>query len=136
MEMSGKLHAPAVFPQGKSPWHPLDRTLGEPRAVLDAVEKRKIYCPDLESEHGPSACRSLLYRLSYSYEQDPNEMIIRTAPQVTIAVAPTLAVCTDRCIRAKEREVRRESRRMEKSNEELRNLFNFLNLITSVSEGG
>jgi hypothetical protein len=25
---SGQIHAPAPYPQGKSPWHSLDRTLG------------------------------------------------------------------------------------------------------------
>jgi hypothetical protein len=42
MEVSGQLHALAALPQGKSPWYPLDRRLGGPRTVLDAVVKRKI----------------------------------------------------------------------------------------------
>jgi len=28
VEVSGKLHAPATLPQGKSPWYPFDRRLG------------------------------------------------------------------------------------------------------------
>jgi hypothetical protein len=32
-----------LYPQGKSPWYPLDRRLGGPRAVLDAVVKTKIF---------------------------------------------------------------------------------------------
>jgi hypothetical protein len=32
MEVSGQLHAPAVLPQGKSPWYPLDRMLGGPQS--------------------------------------------------------------------------------------------------------
>jgi hypothetical protein len=36
-----------LYPQGKSPWYPLDRKLGGPRAILDAVVKKKI----------PSSCR-------------------------------------------------------------------------------
>jgi hypothetical protein len=28
MEVSGQLEAPAVLPQGKSPWYPLDRRMG------------------------------------------------------------------------------------------------------------
>jgi len=28
MEVSGQLHAPAAFPQGKSHWYPLNRRLG------------------------------------------------------------------------------------------------------------
>jgi hypothetical protein len=38
-----------LYPQGKNPWYPLDRRLGGPRAVLDAVVKRKIPSPRLES---------------------------------------------------------------------------------------
>jgi hypothetical protein len=32
MEVSGLLHGPAALPQGKSPWHPLDRRLGGPQS--------------------------------------------------------------------------------------------------------
>jgi hypothetical protein len=28
MEVSGKLHAPASLPQGRSPWYPLNRRVG------------------------------------------------------------------------------------------------------------
>jgi hypothetical protein len=31
-----------LYPQGKSPWYPLDRRLGEPTAGLDNVEKKKF----------------------------------------------------------------------------------------------
>jgi len=27
MEVSGQLHAPVALPQGKSPWHPMNRTV-------------------------------------------------------------------------------------------------------------
>jgi len=30
-----------LYPQGKSPWYPLDRRLSGPRAILDTVVKRK-----------------------------------------------------------------------------------------------
>jgi hypothetical protein len=30
--VSGQLHAPAAYPQGKSPWYPLDRWLGGPQS--------------------------------------------------------------------------------------------------------
>jgi hypothetical protein len=49
MEVSGQLHAPAALPQGKSPWYPLDRRWVDPRAVVDAVVKRKIPSPRRES---------------------------------------------------------------------------------------
>jgi hypothetical protein len=32
MEVSGQLHAPAAYSQGKSPWYPLDRRLGGPQS--------------------------------------------------------------------------------------------------------
>jgi hypothetical protein len=32
MEVSGQLHAPAVYLQGNSPWYPLDRRLGRPQS--------------------------------------------------------------------------------------------------------
>jgi len=34
-----------LYPQGKSPWYPLDRRLAGPQADLDAVAKRKIPVP-------------------------------------------------------------------------------------------
>jgi hypothetical protein len=37
-----------LYSQGKNPWYPLDRRLGEPRAGLDAVVK-KIPSPCLDS---------------------------------------------------------------------------------------
>jgi hypothetical protein len=45
MEVSGQLHAPPIYPQGKSPWYPLDRRWEGSRAVLDVVVKRKIPNP-------------------------------------------------------------------------------------------
>jgi hypothetical protein len=44
MEVSGR----PLYHQGKSPWYPLDRRLGGPRAILDAAVKRKI--PSLRRE--------------------------------------------------------------------------------------
>jgi len=32
MEVSGQLHALPLYPQGKSPWYPLDRRLGGPQS--------------------------------------------------------------------------------------------------------
>jgi hypothetical protein len=46
MEVSGQIHAPAALPPGKEPW------IGgwvSPRAVMDAVVKRKIPSPRRES---------------------------------------------------------------------------------------
>jgi hypothetical protein len=50
MEVSGQLHAPAALPPGKEP--PGSHWIGgwvDPRAVLDAVVKRKIPSPGRES---------------------------------------------------------------------------------------
>jgi hypothetical protein len=38
-----------LYPQGKSPWYPLDRRLVGSRVILDAVVKRKIPSPHWES---------------------------------------------------------------------------------------
>jgi hypothetical protein len=51
MVVSGQLHAPAAYHQGKSPWYPLDRRLGGPQNRLDAVLKRKI--PSHRRESNP-----------------------------------------------------------------------------------
>jgi len=32
MEVNGQIHAAAALPQGKSPWHPLNRMLGRPQS--------------------------------------------------------------------------------------------------------
>jgi hypothetical protein len=50
MEGSGKLHAPAALPQGKSPWCPLDRRPGGPhsRPGRGGEEKNSQPLPGLE----------------------------------------------------------------------------------------
>jgi hypothetical protein len=66
MEVSGQLHASAALPLGQSPGtHWIGAWVG-PRAVLNAVVKRKIlHCR--ESSSGISACSPSLYRLSYPH---------------------------------------------------------------------
>jgi hypothetical protein len=58
---------PLKLPQGTSPWYPLDRKLGDPRAGLDDMEKLKfLTLSGLKLR--PLSCparRELLYRLSY-----------------------------------------------------------------------
>jgi hypothetical protein len=49
MEASGQLHAPAALSQGKRPKYSLIGGWVDPRAVLDAVVKRKIPIPRRES---------------------------------------------------------------------------------------
>jgi hypothetical protein len=51
MEMSGQLHTPAALPPGKG----IGGWLGF-RVSLDAVEKKKIFCPCRESNSGRPAC--------------------------------------------------------------------------------
>jgi hypothetical protein len=60
MEVSGQLHALAALPPGKKP-------LVGPRAILDAVMKRKIPSPCQESNQNPDhpAHSPVLYQLSY-----------------------------------------------------------------------
>jgi hypothetical protein len=51
MEMSGQLHAPAALPSGKEPLtHWIGDSVG-PKAILDAVVKRKI--PSTRQESNP-----------------------------------------------------------------------------------
>jgi hypothetical protein len=45
MEMKGQLDTPATLPLGKNAFYSLERRLGEARACLYAVVKRKISCP-------------------------------------------------------------------------------------------
>jgi hypothetical protein len=49
MEVSGQFHAPAALPPGKEPWYHWIRDWVGPRAVLDAVVKRRIPSPRRES---------------------------------------------------------------------------------------
>jgi hypothetical protein len=41
MEMSGEFHAPAVNPQEKSPWYPLDRRVGGPQILSGLGDEKK-----------------------------------------------------------------------------------------------
>jgi hypothetical protein len=49
MELSGQLHVPAVLPQGKSPWYPLDRRLGGPQSRSGRGGEEKNSQPRRES---------------------------------------------------------------------------------------
>jgi hypothetical protein len=46
MEVSSQLHAPAAYPQGKSPWHPLDRRLGGPKSRSGRDSNPRSYRPE------------------------------------------------------------------------------------------
>jgi hypothetical protein len=50
MDVSGQPHASAALPQGKSPWCPLDRRLGEPqsRSERGGEEKTSQSLPGFE----------------------------------------------------------------------------------------
>jgi hypothetical protein len=50
MEVSGKLHAPAALPQGRSPSYPLDRRLSGPqiRSEHGGEEKNSQPPPEIE----------------------------------------------------------------------------------------
>jgi hypothetical protein len=51
MEISGHLHTPAALPQGKRPWYPLDRRLGESqsRSGRGVEEKNSQPPPGIET---------------------------------------------------------------------------------------
>jgi len=51
--VSGQLHAPAAYPQGKSPWYPLDRRLGGPqsRSGRGGEEKNSQPLPGAQLKH-------------------------------------------------------------------------------------
>jgi hypothetical protein len=51
-----------LYPQGKSPCYPFDRRLGGPRAVLDALMKRKIPSPHRESNPRTPIVQSVAQR--------------------------------------------------------------------------
>jgi hypothetical protein len=42
MEVSGHLHARPLYPQGKSPWYPLDRRLGGPQSWSGRGDKKNF----------------------------------------------------------------------------------------------
>jgi hypothetical protein len=65
MEVSGQLHAPAALPPGKSPWYPLDRSLGGPQSRSGRGGFRKIPSTRWESNPDRPARSPALYRLSY-----------------------------------------------------------------------
>jgi hypothetical protein len=52
-------------PQGKSPWYPLDRRVGGPRAVLDTMEKRKMPSPHRESNPRTPIVQPVAQRYDY-----------------------------------------------------------------------
>jgi hypothetical protein len=46
MKVSGQLHAWPLYPQGKSPWYPLDRRLGWPQSRSGrGGEEKKFTAP-------------------------------------------------------------------------------------------
>jgi hypothetical protein len=61
MEVSGQLHVPAVLPPGKEPLVPIGGWVG-PRAVLDAVVKRKIPTSHRESNPRTPIAQSVAQR--------------------------------------------------------------------------
>jgi hypothetical protein len=67
MEGSGQHHAPSALPRGKSSQYPMDRGWIGPRAGLDAEEKRKIFCPCLDSNAVCPASNLSLYRSGQAY---------------------------------------------------------------------
>jgi hypothetical protein len=72
MEVSGQLHVPAALPQGKSPWYPLDRRLGEPqcRSERGGLEKNSQPAPGIEPQNPDRPARSAVicyYQTTWIY---------------------------------------------------------------------
>jgi hypothetical protein len=66
MEVNGQLHALPLYHQGKSPWYPLDRRLGEPQSRSGGGGEEKNSQPPLGIEpYNPDGLvlRPGLYRL-------------------------------------------------------------------------
>jgi hypothetical protein len=70
MEVSGQLHAPAALPPGKEPLvqHWTGGWMG-PRAVVDAVVKRKIPSPRRESNPRTPIVQPVAQRYTHSHLQ-------------------------------------------------------------------
>jgi hypothetical protein len=47
MEMNGQLYAQTALSQGKNPWYPLDRRLGDPQS-WSGEEKKSVTLPEFE----------------------------------------------------------------------------------------
>jgi hypothetical protein len=67
MEVSSQL-----YPQGKSPWYPLDRTLGEPQSRSWRGGEEKNSQPRRESNPDRPVRSPALYRLSYTNLKSQN----------------------------------------------------------------
>jgi hypothetical protein len=67
-----------LYPRGKSPWYPLERRLGGPRAGLDNLEKRKFFTlTGLELQPlGRPARNQSLYRVCYPGSRSNNHKIL------------------------------------------------------------
>jgi hypothetical protein len=70
MEVSGRLHSPAVLPQGKRLWYPLDRRLGGPqsRSGRGGEEKNSQPLPRLE----PPIIQPAAQRYTTELSRHPN----------------------------------------------------------------
>jgi hypothetical protein len=71
-----------LYPRGKSLVYPLDRRLGGPRAVLDAVVKRKIPSPRRESNPRTPIVQPVAQRYTKRFTLVPsyNELALNFSP--------------------------------------------------------
>jgi hypothetical protein len=60
--LSGQLHAPPLYPRGKSPQWPLDRKLGEPHNRSGRREEEKNLVPNQDSNSDLSTVQSVASR--------------------------------------------------------------------------
>jgi hypothetical protein len=78
MGMNSQLTSQTLYPQGKSPWYPLDRRLGGPqsRSGRGGEEKNSQPPPGIENPERPARSPTL-YRLSYQGSNGYPELLLR-----------------------------------------------------------
>jgi hypothetical protein len=65
MEVSGQLHARPLYPQGKSPWYPLDRTRGGPQSHSGRGGEEKNSQPRRNSNPRTPTVQPVAQRYTY-----------------------------------------------------------------------
>jgi hypothetical protein len=84
MEVSGQLHALAALPQGKNPWHPLDRRSGGPqsRSRRGGEEKNLQPLPGIEPR--------IIQPVSQRYTNEVSRFLF---PDVKVKLKVKLSLC-------------------------------------------
>jgi hypothetical protein len=72
MEVSGQLHTPAVYPQGRNPWYPLDRRLGGHQSWSGCSSEEKNFQPLLGLEP------TIIQPVAQCYTTELNDVTVTT----------------------------------------------------------